>query len=60
MTLSQVKLDDPRSLRAYAHPLRLSLIGLLRGSGRHGLVAPGRREVHPVSADNVIAGGQTP
>ena len=33
MTLSQVKLDDPRSLRAYAHPLRLSLIGLLRGSG---------------------------
>src|ERR687889_2788790 len=33
MTLSQVKLEDPRSLRAYAHPLRLSLIGLLRGSG---------------------------
>jgi predicted ArsR family transcriptional regulator len=33
MTLSQAKLDDPRSLRAYAHPLRLSLIGLLRGGG---------------------------
>jgi len=28
-----MKLDDPRSLRAYAHPLRLSLIGLLRGGG---------------------------
>src|SRR4029453_7422140 len=33
MKLSQVNLDDPRSLRAYAHPLRLSLIGLLRGRG---------------------------
>lgn len=33
MTLSQVKLTDPRSLRAYAHPLRMSLIGLLRREG---------------------------
>ncbi|MFF5076990.1 winged helix-turn-helix domain-containing protein [Actinoplanes sp. NPDC000266] len=28
-----MKLDDPRSLRAYAHPLRLRLIGLLRSEG---------------------------
>lgn len=28
-----IKLDDPRALRAYAHPLRLSLIGMLRRSG---------------------------
>jgi hypothetical protein len=28
-----VKLTDPRTLRAYAHPLRLRLIGLLRGEG---------------------------
>ncbi|GAA0815955.1 helix-turn-helix domain-containing protein [Spirilliplanes yamanashiensis] len=33
MSLSQVKLTDPRSLRAYAHPLRMSLIGLLRREG---------------------------
>ncbi|MEV8508016.1 helix-turn-helix domain-containing protein [Actinoplanes sp. NPDC051475] len=28
-----VRLDDPRALRAYAHPLRLSLIGMLRRNG---------------------------
>ncbi|GAB1641900.1 winged helix-turn-helix domain-containing protein [Krasilnikovia sp. MM14-A1259] len=28
-----VKLADPRTLRAYAHPLRMSLIGLLRTEG---------------------------
>ena len=28
-----VKLTDPRSLRAYAHPLRVRLIGLLRSEG---------------------------
>ncbi|MEU2654056.1 helix-turn-helix domain-containing protein [Streptomyces sp. NPDC007325] len=28
-----IKLTDPRALRAYAHPLRLTLVGLLR---RHG------------------------
>ena len=28
-----IKLTDPRTLRAYAHPLRLRLIGLLRGDG---------------------------
>ncbi|MEV6490920.1 helix-turn-helix domain-containing protein [Actinoplanes sp. NPDC051633] len=28
-----IKLDDPRALRAYAHPLRLSLIGMLRRNG---------------------------
>lgn len=28
-----LKLTDPRSLRAYAHPLRMRLIGLLRGEG---------------------------
>ncbi len=33
MSLSEVKLSDPRSLRAYAHPLRMSLIGLLRRQG---------------------------
>jgi len=33
MPLSQVKLTDPRSLRAYAHPLRMSLLGLLRREG---------------------------
>lgn len=30
---SELKLTDPQSLRAYAHPLRLSLIGLLRREG---------------------------
>jgi predicted ArsR family transcriptional regulator len=29
----EVKLADARSLRAYAHPLRMRLIGLLRGEG---------------------------
>ncbi|MFH9722090.1 winged helix-turn-helix domain-containing protein [Streptomyces sp. NPDC017254] len=28
-----VRLTDPRALRAYAHPLRMTLVGLLRGSG---------------------------
>jgi predicted ArsR family transcriptional regulator len=28
-----VRLSDPRALRAYAHPLRLSLIGMLRRNG---------------------------
>jgi len=28
-----VKLTDPRTLRAYAHPLRMRLIGLLRSDG---------------------------
>lgn len=28
-----VKLTDPRALRAYAHPLRMRLIGLLRSDG---------------------------
>jgi predicted ArsR family transcriptional regulator len=28
-----IKLADPRSLRAYAHPLRMRLIGLLRSEG---------------------------
>lgn len=28
-----IRLDDPRALRAYAHPLRLSLIGMLRRNG---------------------------
>ena len=28
-----IKLTDPRTLRAYAHPLRMRLIGLLRGDG---------------------------
>ncbi|MBX9425251.1 MULTISPECIES: helix-turn-helix domain-containing protein [Streptomyces] len=28
-----IRLTDPRALRAYAHPLRMSLVGLLRGNG---------------------------
>src|SRR5580658_642086 len=28
-----VRLTDPRALRAYAHPTRLALIGLLRSDG---------------------------
>jgi predicted ArsR family transcriptional regulator len=28
-----IRLDDPRALRAYAHPLRLSLIAMLRRNG---------------------------
>lgn len=32
-SLRTIELTDPRALRAYAHPVRLSLIGLLR---RHG------------------------
>jgi DNA-binding MarR family transcriptional regulator len=33
MTEDQIKLADPRTLRGYAHPLRMSLLGLLRGEG---------------------------
>jgi len=33
MTQHEAKLTDPRSLRAYAHPVRMSLIGLLRREG---------------------------
>jgi predicted ArsR family transcriptional regulator len=33
MSHDEVKLADPRSLRAYAHPLRMSLLGLLRADG---------------------------
>ena len=33
MSLSQIKLTDPRSLRGYAHPLQMSLLGLLRREG---------------------------
>jgi predicted ArsR family transcriptional regulator len=33
MSQHETKLNDPRSLRAYAHPLRMSLIGLLRREG---------------------------
>lgn len=28
-----IRLTDPRALRAYAHPLRLTLVGLLRSNG---------------------------
>ncbi|MFE9738264.1 winged helix-turn-helix domain-containing protein [Streptomyces sp. NPDC006477] len=28
-----IRLTDPRALRAYAHPLRMSLVGLLRSNG---------------------------
>ncbi|WP_127509473.1 winged helix-turn-helix domain-containing protein [Actinoplanes solisilvae] len=31
--MDELKVTDPRTLRAYAHPLRLSLIGLLRSEG---------------------------
>ena len=31
MTEEPIKLSDPRTLRGYAHPLRMSLLGLLRG-----------------------------
>src|SRR5688572_20089391 len=30
---SRVELTDPRALRAYAHPIRMSLLGLLRREG---------------------------
>lgn len=33
MALPEVKLTDPRSLRGYAHPLRMALMGLLRREG---------------------------
>ena len=33
MTLPEVKLTDPRTLRGYAHPLRMALVGLLRREG---------------------------
>src|SRR6202000_1732205 len=31
--LSSMEITDPRALRAYAHPIRLKLVGLLRRSG---------------------------
>ncbi len=31
--LPSIELNDPRALRAYAHPLRLTLVGLLRTEG---------------------------
>lgn len=31
--MREIKLTDPRAMRAYAHPLRLRLIGLLRTDG---------------------------
>jgi predicted ArsR family transcriptional regulator len=31
--MSEIRLTDPRTLRAYAHPLRMGLIGLLRTEG---------------------------
>src|SRR2546426_926461 len=31
--LSSVRLTDPRALRAYAHPTRIELVGLLRRQG---------------------------
>ncbi|MFI5839012.1 helix-turn-helix domain-containing protein [Catenuloplanes sp. NPDC051500] len=33
MANDSVNLNDPKALRAYAHPLRLSLIGMLRRNG---------------------------
>jgi len=33
MTLPEVKLTDPRTLRGYAHPLRMALVGLMRAEG---------------------------
>lgn len=33
MTIPEVKLTDPRTLRGYAHPLRMALTGLLRREG---------------------------
>ena len=33
MTLPEVRLTDPRTLRGYAHPLRMALVGLLRQEG---------------------------
>ncbi|MEH1128055.1 winged helix-turn-helix domain-containing protein [Micromonospora sp. CPCC 206061] len=33
MAPSEVKLTDPRTLRGYAHPLRMALVGLLRREG---------------------------
>jgi len=33
MALSEVKLTDPRTLRGYAHPMRMALVGLLRREG---------------------------
>jgi hypothetical protein len=33
MALPEVRLTDPRTLRGYAHPLRMALIGLLRREG---------------------------
>jgi len=31
----RIRLTDPRAMRAYAHPLRLKLVGLLRKGGPH-------------------------
>jgi DNA-binding MarR family transcriptional regulator len=33
MALPEVRLTDPRTLRGYAHPLRMALVGLLRREG---------------------------
>jgi hypothetical protein len=33
MALPEVKLTDPRTLRGYAHPIRMALMGLLRREG---------------------------
>src|SRR4051794_40683429 len=33
MTLPELRLTDPRTLRGYAHPLRVALVGLLRREG---------------------------
>jgi DNA-binding transcriptional ArsR family regulator len=40
---SAVKLTDPRALRAYAHPIRLALMGLLRRSGALTATQAGER-----------------
>ncbi len=38
-----IKLTDPRALRAYAHPIRLALMGLLRRSGPMTATQAGER-----------------
>jgi DNA-binding transcriptional ArsR family regulator len=38
-----IKLTDPRALRAYAHPIRLALMGLLRRSGQMTATQAGER-----------------
>ncbi|GAA0585124.1 hypothetical protein GCM10010172_82710 [Paractinoplanes ferrugineus] len=44
----EVKLADARSLRAYAHPLRMRLIGLLRGDGPMTATRAASRADEPV------------